>query len=115
DIPQKKRHDVKKSLLSFITHFFPDEEKIHAADQPQSELSGLRDTLEELFFRKSLNYMKASNNRLHRLAEILLRNFIDILDACKMADFMLLILSAKVEVDQFGELCLKAIQSQGFP
>ncbi|RIB20433.1 hypothetical protein C2G38_1195034 [Gigaspora rosea] len=32
-----------------------------------------------------------------------------------MADFMLLILSAKVEVDQFGELCLKAIQSQGFP
>ncbi|CAG8767302.1 12920_t:CDS:2, partial [Gigaspora rosea] len=78
DIPQKKRNDVKKSLLSFNIHFFPDEKKILAADQPQ-------------------------------------RNFIDILDAYKMADFMLLILSAKVEVDQFGELCLKAIQSQGFP
>ncbi|CAG8658781.1 18905_t:CDS:10 [Dentiscutata erythropus] len=46
---------------------------------------------------------------------LLERNFIDILDACKVADFMLFILSAKVEVDQFGELCLKAIQSQGFP
>ncbi|CAG8753330.1 23519_t:CDS:10, partial [Cetraspora pellucida] len=46
---------------------------------------------------------------------ILERNFIDILDACKVADFMLLVLSAKVEADQFGELCLKAIQSQGFP
>ncbi|CAG8550856.1 3511_t:CDS:10, partial [Scutellospora calospora] len=31
DIQQKKRNDVKKSLLSFINYFFPDEEKIHEA------------------------------------------------------------------------------------
>ncbi|CAG8453404.1 13261_t:CDS:2 [Racocetra fulgida] len=43
---------------------------------------------------------------------LLERNLVDILDACKVADFMLLVLSAKVEADQFGELCLKAIQSQ---
>src|SRR5207245_6322147 len=43
------------------------------------------------------------------------RNLIDILDACKVADFVVLIMSAKVEVGKFGELCLKAIQAQGIP
>lgn len=34
-IPQKKRNDVKKSLLSYMRYFFPDEEKIHSVDQIQ--------------------------------------------------------------------------------
>jgi pre-rRNA-processing protein TSR1 len=46
---------------------------------------------------------------------LLERNFIDILDACKIADYILFVISAEVEVDQFGELCLRAIQSQGSP
>ncbi|CAJ0637222.1 16301_t:CDS:10 [Entrophospora sp. SA101] len=43
------------------------------------------------------------------------RNFIDILDACKVADFTMFVLSAEAQVDKFGELCLKAIQSQCVP
>ena len=46
---------------------------------------------------------------------LLERNFIDILDACKVADYILFVISAEVEVDKFGELCLRAIQSQGPP
>jgi pre-rRNA-processing protein TSR1 len=43
------------------------------------------------------------------------RNFIDILDTVKVTDFCVFLLSAEEEVDQFGELCLRAIQSQGVP
>ncbi|KAI8049241.1 hypothetical protein BDF22DRAFT_700154 [Syncephalis plumigaleata] len=43
------------------------------------------------------------------------RHFIDILDTAKVADFCVFLLSAEEEVDQFGELCLRAIQSQGVP
>ncbi|PKY39724.1 DUF663-domain-containing protein [Rhizophagus irregularis] len=46
---------------------------------------------------------------------LLERNFVDILDACKVADYVLFVVSAEVEVDNFGELCLKAMQSQGLP
>ncbi|RGB27862.1 hypothetical protein C1646_717555 [Rhizophagus diaphanus] len=46
---------------------------------------------------------------------LLERNFVDILDACKIADYVLFVVSAEVEVDHFGELCLKAMQSQGLP
>ncbi|RKP08921.1 hypothetical protein THASP1DRAFT_23173 [Thamnocephalis sphaerospora] len=43
------------------------------------------------------------------------RNFTDILDAAKVADFCVFLLSAEQEVDKFGELCLRAIQAQGLP
>ncbi|KAJ2783623.1 ribosome biogenesis protein tsr1 [Coemansia javaensis] len=41
------------------------------------------------------------------------RNLLDILDAAKVADYMILGLSAEVEVDAFGEHCLAALQNQG--
>ncbi|KAJ2830157.1 ribosome biogenesis protein tsr1 [Coemansia erecta] len=41
------------------------------------------------------------------------RNVLDILDAAKVADYMVMGLSADVEVDAFGEHCLAAIQNQG--
>ncbi|CAO3644260.1 unnamed protein product [Mucor hiemalis] len=41
------------------------------------------------------------------------RNFIDVIDAFKVADFGILLLSADVEVDQFGINCLLAILNQG--
>ncbi|KAI8062178.1 hypothetical protein BC940DRAFT_309324 [Gongronella butleri] len=41
------------------------------------------------------------------------RNFIDILDAFKVADYAILLLSADVEVDQFGINCLLGILNQG--
>ncbi|CAG8815329.1 38627_t:CDS:10 [Gigaspora margarita] len=79
-------------------------ENIYASvEQSASSISGNIACLNAERFKQKVQFI------------LLDRNFIDILDACKMADFMLLILSAKVEVDQFGELCLKAIQSQGFP
>ncbi|GAO46472.1 DUF663-domain-containing protein [Saitoella complicata NRRL Y-17804] len=41
------------------------------------------------------------------------RDYVSIVDACKAADFTVFILSANQEVDEFGELCLRSIQSQG--
>jgi len=41
------------------------------------------------------------------------RNFIDVIDAFKVADFGILLMSADVEVDQFGINCLLAILNQG--
>ncbi|RUS21181.1 hypothetical protein BC937DRAFT_93407 [Endogone sp. FLAS-F59071] len=41
------------------------------------------------------------------------RNFVDIIDAFKVADFAILLMSADIEVDKFGLLCLSAVQSQG--
>lgn len=39
----------------------------------------------------------------------------DILDACKIADFVLFVLSPVTEVDSFGEQSLRAIKAQGVP
>ena len=41
------------------------------------------------------------------------RNLLNALDACKVADFVIFILSPNEEVDQRGELLLRAIESQG--
>lgn len=40
-------------------------------------------------------------------------NFMAILDAAKVADFVLFALSATDEVNEFGELCIRSIESQG--
>lgn len=41
------------------------------------------------------------------------RNFVAILDAAKVADIVVFVLSANEEVDEFGELCIRSIESQG--
>lgn len=41
------------------------------------------------------------------------RNFMSILDVAKAADFVMFLLSATEEVDEFGELCIRSIESQG--
>lgn len=41
------------------------------------------------------------------------RSFLDIIDVAKVADFVVFVLSSTVEVDSFGELCIKAIELQG--
>ncbi|CAN6667649.1 ribosome biogenesis protein Tsr1p [Trichomonascus vanleenenianus] len=41
------------------------------------------------------------------------RNFIEILDAARVADFVIFVLSPVTEVDSFGELCIRSIESQG--
>ncbi|KAJ1551509.1 hypothetical protein HK096_009670 [Nowakowskiella sp. JEL0078] len=43
------------------------------------------------------------------------RNLFDILDAVKVADYVLFVVSASVEVDKFGDLCIATIKSQGIP
>ena len=40
-------------------------------------------------------------------------DLMDALDVCRMADFVVLVLSAEVEVDEEGELLLRSIESQG--
>ncbi|RPA94819.1 DUF663-domain-containing protein [Choiromyces venosus 120613-1] len=41
------------------------------------------------------------------------RDLFSVLDACKVADFVVLLLSAKQEVDEHGELFLRGIEAQG--
>jgi pre-rRNA-processing protein TSR1 len=41
------------------------------------------------------------------------RDLLAVLDACRLADFVVLALSASEEVDTFGELLIKSIQAQG--
>ncbi|KAJ2731757.1 ribosome biogenesis protein tsr1 [Coemansia sp. BCRC 34962] len=43
------------------------------------------------------------------------RNVLDILDAAKVADYVIMGISAEIEVDAFGEHCLSALQNQGHP
>ncbi|CAG8432701.1 5683_t:CDS:10 [Diversispora eburnea] len=58
---QKKRNDIKKSLLSFINYFFPEEKKINAADQTQDVLNILRTICtqgpKQISWRESRPYM----------------------------------------------------------
>ncbi|KAI9298993.1 DUF663-domain-containing protein [Neoconidiobolus thromboides FSU 785] len=52
----------------------------------------------------------------HKLQfQILPRDLYTILDGVKVADFVIFVLSATKEVDQFGELCISSIQAQGIP
>ena len=41
------------------------------------------------------------------------QQLIDILDACRVADFVVIVLSATEEVDEYGEELLKAVENQG--
>ncbi|KAJ2725543.1 ribosome biogenesis protein tsr1 [Coemansia sp. Benny D115] len=41
------------------------------------------------------------------------RNMLDILDVAKVADYLVMGISATEEVDEFGEQCLAAVQNQG--
>lgn len=41
------------------------------------------------------------------------RDLISALDACRLADFVVILLSAKEEVDETGELILRSIEGQG--
>lgn len=43
------------------------------------------------------------------------RNFYDALDACKVADYVVFVLSSEVEVDPWGDTLLRALQAQGLP
>lgn len=41
------------------------------------------------------------------------RDLLAALDACRVADFVVFVLSAEQEVDQLGELILRSVESQG--
>jgi pre-rRNA-processing protein TSR1 len=43
------------------------------------------------------------------------QNFYAALDACKVADYAIFVLSATVEVDQWGDTLLRTLQAQGLP
>jgi len=64
-IPMKKRSDIKKSLLSFTTHFFPEEDKVHALDNPAEGLNVLRMVANQLpktiAWRDTHSYMLAES------------------------------------------------------
>ncbi|KAG0054160.1 hypothetical protein BGZ83_011856 [Gryganskiella cystojenkinii] len=64
-IPIKKRADIKKSLLSFTTHFFPEEDKVHALDNSSEGLNVLRMIANQLpktiAWRDTHSYMLAES------------------------------------------------------
>ncbi|KAF8498834.1 ribosome biogenesis protein tsr1 [Hysterangium stoloniferum] len=46
---------------------------------------------------------------------LLYRNLFATLDACKVADYIVFVLSATQEVDEWGDLLLRCLQAQGLP
>ncbi|CAG8623092.1 14866_t:CDS:10 [Funneliformis caledonium] len=118
---QKKREEVLKTNRFFegrhgtpkivaVIPLCPDVDSYNAIKSIYSSID-----LQEPSIFKGIAHMNAERFK-HTIQFILLeRNFIDILDACKIADYVLFVVSAEVEVDPFGESCLKAIQSQGLP
>ncbi|KAF3933372.1 hypothetical protein ABW19_dt0205231 [Dactylella cylindrospora] len=62
--PAKRRPDVKKSLLSFMNHFFAEEDKIYAVDNPSEALNVIRSVCTQhpkgIHWRDTRSYMLAS-------------------------------------------------------
>ncbi|KAJ2839367.1 ribosome biogenesis protein tsr1 [Coemansia erecta] len=70
-------------------------------DETYDECAGATRVLNVARFKQSIQFVEVS------------RNVLDILDVAKVADYMVMGLSADEEVDAFGEHCLSAIQNQG--
>ncbi|KAK6345431.1 hypothetical protein TWF718_007347 [Orbilia javanica] len=62
--PAKRRPDVKKSLLSYMNHFFAEEDKIYAVDTPTEALNAIRSVCTQhpkgILWRDARSYMLAS-------------------------------------------------------
>ncbi|KAK6359475.1 hypothetical protein TWF696_000631 [Orbilia brochopaga] len=62
--PAKRRPDVKKSLLSFINHFFAEEDRIYAVDSASEALNAIRSVCTQhpkgILWRDARSYMLAS-------------------------------------------------------
>ncbi|KAJ1943537.1 ribosome biogenesis protein tsr1 [Kickxella alabastrina] len=81
-------------------------------------LRALYGSVEEQFPEKAPRTMRVLNvGRFKQTVQFVEvgRNLLDILDIAKVADYMIMGLSASVEVDAFGEQSLAAIQNQGHP
>ncbi|KAF3911366.1 hypothetical protein ABW20_dc0101076 [Dactylellina cionopaga] len=63
--PLKRRPDVKKSLLSYVNHFFAEEDKIHAVDSQSEALNVVRSVCSQhprgIHWRDTRSYMLASD------------------------------------------------------
>lgn len=63
DIELKRRNDVKRSLLSYMQHFFAEEEKIYAVDSPSEALNAIRSVCTQhpkgIYWRDSRTYLLA--------------------------------------------------------
>ncbi|KAF3922151.1 hypothetical protein ABW21_db0201736 [Orbilia brochopaga] len=62
--PAKRRPDVKKSLLSYMNHFFAEEDRIYAVDTPSEALNAIRSVCTQhpkgILWRDARSYMLAS-------------------------------------------------------
>ncbi|EWC47665.1 hypothetical protein DRE_03285 [Drechslerella stenobrocha 248] len=62
--PAKRRPDVKKSLLSYINHFFAEEDRVYAVDSPSEALNAVRSVCTQhpkgIIWRDARSYMLAS-------------------------------------------------------
>ncbi|KAJ3080894.1 hypothetical protein HK102_002740 [Quaeritorhiza haematococci] len=76
-----------------------------SVDEPYYERPGPI-TLDVPRFRQRLQLIPLNSEK---------RNLLHILDAVKVADYVLFVVSAEVEVDSFGELVLSTIKAQGVP
>ncbi|CAG8502809.1 9787_t:CDS:10 [Acaulospora morrowiae] len=118
---QKKRAEIVKTNRLFegrhgaprIVAVVPLCSDVNSYDVVKSICSSIDQPIPSV--TKGISFLNAERFKQKIQFVLLDRNFIDIIDACKVADFILFVISADVEADQFGELCLQAIQSQGFP
>ncbi|KAJ1958312.1 ribosome biogenesis protein tsr1 [Linderina pennispora] len=77
--------------------------QLHQSIGETSDMAATRHVLNVERFKQTVQFVEVQ------------RNLLDIIDVCKVADYMITVVSAEVEVDAFGEQCLAAIQNQGHP
>lgn len=70
---------------------------LDAADVPEAGVAGV--AVER--FKQKIQYL------------VVPRDLLAALDACRVADFVLFVLSAEQEVDALGELVIRSVESQG--
>lgn len=80
--------------------------------------SAIRSLNESVDIADDLTFEGASRVRIDRFRQNLMYiptkyDLVNALDVCRVADFVVLVLSAETEVEEEGELLLKSIESQG--
>ena len=68
-----------------------------------------------LEFIENNNYIIEINKQKIKFITIQNNNIYQVMDATKISDFVMFVLSGKNQVDHFGDLCISTIKSQVIP
>jgi pre-rRNA-processing protein TSR1 len=84
-----------------------------AAERAVASLNKSLDLQEPVVPEKGMVTVHVERFKQNVLYYCVQRRLLDVLDACRIADFVVLVLSATEEVDEYGEELLKAVENQG--